>query len=160
VTKKDFIELMHKVQNPLKGMIKMIPEEKVDWRPAPGFMSVGQVLKHVSENWVFLKMMITGQFPKGDIEEEMKLENLKSSTPNEAFEACEMDFNSCVAFIEKEISEEDFFNKVIEAPWGFKGAIWQAVTMLRDHQTNHKMQLHLYMKMLGLPVHTGTLYGM
>jgi hypothetical protein len=29
-----------------------------------------------------------------------------------------------------------------------------------EHQVSHKMQLHLYMKQLGLAVNTGTLYGM
>jgi hypothetical protein len=29
----------------------------------------------------------------------------------------------------------------------------------REHFTNHKMQLFTYLKLLGLPVNTGTLYS-
>lgn len=160
--KKDFIELMQHAQAPLKGMIEMIPNDKMDWAPAPGFMNIGQVLKHLSENWCFLKMMVTGNFPsqsEAEMAEAMKLENMPTCTKAEAIAAMEKDIDDTIKFFQ-EISEEDFFSKVISAPWGFKGEIWKAVLMIKEHSTNHKMQLHLYLKLLGLPVHTGTLYGM
>ena len=31
--------------------------------------------------------------------------------------------------------------------------------LFREHFTNHKMQLFTYLKLLGLPVNTETLYG-
>jgi hypothetical protein len=31
--------------------------------------------------------------------------------------------------------------------------------MAKGHQVNHEMQLHLYLKLLKLPVNTQTLYG-
>ncbi len=37
--------------------------------------------------------------------------------------------------------------------------MWKAVLMAKDHQAHHKMQLHPYLKLLGLPVNTQTLYG-
>jgi len=39
----------------------------------------------------------------------------------------------------------------VTAPWGFKGEIWKGVLMAIEHQLNHKMQLHIYLKLLGLP---------
>jgi hypothetical protein len=71
----------------------------------------------------------------------------------------EKDLNDAIDFIENEISDEDFFSKVVSAPWGFKGETWKAVLMANSHLLNHKMQLHLYLKLLGLPVNTQTLYG-
>jgi hypothetical protein len=32
--------------------------------------------------------------------------------------------------------------------------------MAQEHQVSHRMQLHLYLKLLGQPVNTSTLYGM
>jgi len=162
VKKSDFINQMRLTQAPLKGMIEMIPEDKLDWAPGKGFMSIGQVLKHLSGNWCLLEMMVTKQWPFKDpkaMEEDMKLENMPGCSKAEALEAIEKDLNDAVAFIENEISKEDFFSKVVSAPWGFEGEIWKAVLIANSHLLNHKMQLHLYLKLLGQPVHTGTLYG-
>jgi uncharacterized damage-inducible protein DinB len=162
VNKSDFIELMRRTQAPLKGMIEMVPEDKLDWAPGKGFMTIAQVLKHLSENWCLIEMMVTNKWPFKDpkeMEEGMKLENMPRCSKAEALQAIEKDLHDGIAYIEKEISEEVFFSKVVAAPWGFKGEIWKAVLMAQSHVLNHKMQLHLYLKLLGLPVHTGTLYG-
>ena len=163
MNKQDFIEMMQRTQAPLKNMVEMVPDDELDWAPGETFMTVGQVLKHLSENWCIIKMMVTNEWPVSSMEEmaeAMKLENMPSCTKAEALGAMEQDLSGAVEYIEKEISEEDFFNKEVSAPWGFKGQIWKAVLMSKDHQLNHKMQLHIYLKQLGLPVNTGTLYGM
>ena len=161
--KAEFIELIRAAQAPLKAMVEMIPDDKVDWAPEKGFMTVGQVIKHLSENWCILRMMVTGEWPfsdPGEMADAMKLENMPTCSKGEALEAMARDLNEGVAYIENDISEEDFFGKKVSAPWGFTGEIWKAVLMARDHQITHKMQLHLYLKLLGKPVDTATLYGM
>jgi uncharacterized damage-inducible protein DinB len=160
--KSDFIEMMRRTQAPLKGMIEMVPEDKLDWAPDKNFMSTAQVLKHLSENWCVIKMMVTNQWPFNDfkeMQESLKLENMSGCSKAEALQAIETDLNETIDFIEKDISEEDFFSKMVSAPWGFEGEIWKAVLMVNNHQVNHKMQLHLYLKLLGKPVNTQTLYG-
>lgn len=163
MNKQEFINIMHMTQAPLVNMVKMVPEDKLEWRPAENMMSMGQLLKHLSENWCIIRMMVTNDWPGMDLdkmEEMMKLENLPSCGKTEALEAMTKDLNDAVVFVEKEIGEEDFFTKEISAPWGFKGETWKGVLMARDHLNNHKMQLHVYLKILGLPVNTSTLYGM
>jgi uncharacterized damage-inducible protein DinB len=163
VNKQDFIEMMQKTQAPLMNMVEMIPDDKLDWAPSEGFMTVGQVLKHLTENWCVVKMMVTNEWRFSNMEEmgeALKLENMPTCTKAEALSAMEQDLNSAMDHIKYEISEEDFFNKEISAPWGFKGQIWKAVLLAKEHQVNHKMQLHIYMKQFGLPVNTETLYGM
>lgn len=153
---------MRKTQAPLKAMVEMIPDDKLDWAPVDGFMNMGQVIKHLSENWCIIRMMITNDWPfdEKQMEDMMKLENMPSCSKSEALSAMEKDLNESIAYVENEITDDDFFGKQVTAPWGFSGAIWQAVLMAQEHQANHKMQLHIYLKLLGLPVHTGTLYGM
>lgn len=161
--KQDFFKMMQTTQAPLKGMIEMVPGDKLDWRPADNFMSIGQLLKHLSENWGFVKMMVKNEFPDmtpEKMEESMKLENLPSYTPEEALTSMEKDLADTIAFLENEVTDDDFLNKVIVAPWGFKGETWKAVLMAKEHLVNHKMQLHCYLKLLGLPVNTATLYAM
>jgi len=161
--KQDFIDIIHKTQAPMFGMVEMIPDAKLDWAPGKGFMTVGQLVKHVCENWCIVKMMVTQEWPwsdPGEMAEMMKLENMPSCSKTDALAALKADEEGAVAYIENDLSEEDFFNKTVTAPWGFDGGIWQAVLMAKEHMVNHKMQLHLYLKLLGLPVNTSTLYGM
>jgi uncharacterized damage-inducible protein DinB len=163
VNKQDFIEMMQKTQAPLMNMVEMVPDDKLDWAPSEGFMTVGQVLKHLTENWCVVKMMVTNEWFFSNMEEmaeAMKLENMPTCTKAEALSAMEQDLNNAMDHIKYEISEEDFLNKEVSAPWGFRGQIWKAVLIAKDHQVNHKMQLHIYMKQLGLPVNSETLYGM
>jgi len=161
--KSDFIDIINKTQAPLQAMVEMVPDDKLDWAPAEGFMSIGQVLKHLSENWCIVKMMVTNEWPfknEEDMGEAMKLENMVSCSKSEALATMADDLKGAINYIENDLSDDDFFNKTVTAPWGFKGEICRAVLMANDHQLNHKMQLHIYLKQIGLPVHTGTLYGM
>ena len=107
-------------------------------------------------------MFVTGEWPSSGEEETaeaMKLENLPSCTKEEALSGLEKDLQEGINYIQDAISEEDFFNKVVTAPWGYEGRICDAVVLTRDHFLNHKMQMFLYLKLLGLPVNTTTLYG-
>lgn len=159
--KGDFIEIMRLAQAPLKRMVEMVPEDKINWAPASNFMTIGQVLRHLAENWESLKFMVSGKWPFKDmaeLEASLRLENMPSCGKREALKMMEKDLNEAISFIEKSISDEDFFHKIVSAPWGFTGEIWKAVLMLKDHLLNHKMQLHIYLKLLGLPVNTQTLY--
>lgn len=162
MNKADFVALMQRTQAPLKKMVEMVPDDKLDWAPEKNCMTVAQVLKHLSENWCIVKMMVTGEWPftPEELAGAMKLENLPTCTKAEAIAALDKDLNDAVAYVGDEVSEEEFFNKKVSAPWGFEGEIWKAVLMAKEHQVSHRMQLHLYLKLLGQPVSTETLYAM
>ncbi len=163
MNKRDFIEQIRSTQNPLMKMVEMVPDNQLGWAPAEGFMTMGQLLKHLGQNWCIVRMMVTDSWPTSSPEEmaeAMKLENMPACSKAEALEAMQKDLSEAAAYIESEISEGDFFSKIVSAPWGFRGEIWQAVLMAKDHQAHHKMQLHIYLKMLKVPVNTQTLYGM
>jgi hypothetical protein len=162
MTKRDFLEIMQHTSAPLVKMLEMVPEAKLSWAPGPGFMSLGQLIQHIGQNWCLVKMMVTSEWPPVSPEQEtemMKLENLPSCSKQEAIAAATKDITEALAYIEREISDEAFFNQVVSTPWGFKGEIWKGVLMAQEHFLNHKMQLHLYLKMCEAPVNTVTLYG-
>lgn len=162
VKKQDFVDVMRQTHAPLEKMLEMVPDTKLSWAPAAGFMTFGQLIKHVSENWCMVEMMVKNQFPPMSMEqmvEAMKVENIPSGSKHEAIEAAKKDLARAVEYLEREVTEEDFFGKVVNAPWGFSGEIWRALLMAQEHFLNHKMQLHLYLKLCGAAVNTGTLYG-
>jgi hypothetical protein len=161
MTKNDFYELVMEAYKPAETLIRMAPAEKLDWRPGASFMSLGQLICHltapISDG---IRCLVTNQWPFTPelMEEGMKLENLPSCNVEKALERLEKD-KAGLREVLNSISEEDFAQMPVSAPWGWKGKLEIMAILFREHFTNHKMQLFTYLKLLGLPVNTETLYG-
>jgi len=160
VTKNDFYECVMEAYRPAEALIRMVPADKLEWRPGAKFMSLGQLICHLGDGMgAEMRCLFTGQWPytMEQMGEMMKLENYPSCTVAEAWKKLEKDKTVLREFLGS-ISEEDFTNKVVSTPWGMGGKMERMAISFREHFTNHKMQLFTYLKLLGLPVDTGTLY--
>jgi len=106
-----------------------------------------------------LRCLFTGQWPHTleQMMELMKLENITSCSVEEALSRLEKDKTVLREFLDS-LSEEDFTHKVVSAPWGMGGKMERMAIAFLEHFTNHKMQLFTYLKLLGFPVDTATLY--
>lgn len=159
MTKDDFYELVMHAFKPAMTLIKMVPADKLDWRPGPKFMSLGQLLCHMSSGvGESLQALHTGRWPSMDeMSEGMKQENLPSCGVEEALEKLEADKQVLRAVLD-EVSETDFAARVVSVPWGFQGKFELLALSFLEHFTNHKMQLFTYLKLLDRPINTQTLY--
>jgi uncharacterized damage-inducible protein DinB len=159
MTKNEFYELVMGNYGPAEKLIGMVPADKLNWKPGPGFMSVGQVICHLSDGLGGgLEMLVSGKWPSmEEMEVGMKLENLPSCSPQEALNKLEKDKKTLRQVLDG-MSEDDFTNKVVSVPWGWKAKMELMGIHFLEHFTNHKMQLFTYLKLLGLPVNTETLY--
>jgi hypothetical protein len=105
-------------------------------------------------------MLLSGKWPSmEEMGESMKLENLPSCSPQEALDKLEKDKKTLRQVLDG-VSEADFTNKVVSVPWGMTAKFERMAIYFLGHFINHKMQLFTYLKLLGLPVNTETLYGM
>ena len=137
---------------PVENMLKMVPADKLDWKPGENFMNVGELIAHLCEGiGGELKMLVTGDWP-GHSEGPMPKCNAV-----EGLNKLEKD-KTVLRELIAGISEEDFANRQATTPWGASGTIEKMGFDFREHFTNHKMQLFTYLKLLGLPVNTQTLY--
>jgi uncharacterized damage-inducible protein DinB len=161
MTKNEFYEIVMENYGPVETMIGMVPADKLKWQPGPTFMSAGQVICHVSDGLgAGLEWVLGGKWPSmEEMTEDMKLENLPSCSPQEGLDKLEKDKKTLRQILDG-MSEEDFANKVVSVPWGWKGKMELMAIHFLEHFSNHKMQLFTYLKLLGLPVNTQTLYGM
>jgi len=160
MTKNEFYDCVMEAYRPAVTLIKMVPSDKLEWRPQPNFMSLGQLICHLGGGMgAELRHLYTGQWPftPEQMEASMKLENFPLCTIPEALDNLEKDKTTLHEFLVT-ISEEDFTNKEVSTPWGMHGKMERMAISFREHFTNHKMQLFTYLKLLGLPVDTGTLY--
>jgi hypothetical protein len=155
--KEEFCQYALDSYRPAETLIKMVPADKLDWKPGPSFMSLGHLIHHLSSGiGGELRMLVTGNWPKPEEMEQM-MKNEPSCSIQEALERLEKDKEELRAIL-SEISEEDFTNKIVSVPWGWKNKMERMALDFKDHFTNHKMQLFTYLKILGLPVNTNTLY--
>lgn len=161
MTKNEFYECVMDAYRPAKALIRVVPADKLDWRPKPNFMSFGQLVCHMAGGTGGdLRCLFKGEWPTTSPEqmaEMMKLENLPSCGVEEALSKLENDKSVLREFLDG-ISEKDFTDKVVSTPWGMQGKMERMSIAFLEHFVNHKMQLFIYLKLLGLPVDTGTLY--
>ena len=160
MTKSDYCDMVLQSFQPAEKLISMVPADKLGWKPGPTFMSTGQLLCHLSDGvGAGLEMVITGKWPPAEeMEAGMKLENMPSCGIREALGKLEKDKATLRDTLD-DMSEEDFTNRVFAVPWGWKTKFEIMSLAFLAHFNNHKMQLFTYLKLLGLPVNTETLYG-
>jgi hypothetical protein len=161
MTKNDFYELVMEAYKPAETLIRMVPADKLDWRPGPSFMSLGQLISHLTEPLADgVQCLVTNQWPftPEQMVEGMKMENMPSCGVEQAVERLQKD-KAALREVLASLSEEEFTQKIVSAPWGWQGKLEKMAVLFREHFTNHKMQLFTYLKLLGLPVNTETLYG-
>ncbi len=154
--KDDFVQYAMSAYKPAENMIKMVPADKLDWKPGPNFMTAGQLIYHLSGGIAGeLRMCIENSWPKGEMSPTMT--DMPSCNSQEALAKLSQD-QADLKQVLAGISEEDFATKTVSVPWGWKSTIEVMALNFRDHFQHHKMQLFLYLKLLGLPVNTETLY--
>jgi len=160
MNKNEFCEIVLQSIQPAEKLIGMVPADKLDWKPGPTFMSTGQVLCHLSDGvGGGLEALVSGKWPPmEEMEVGMKLENMPSCGVHEALSKLEKDKTILRATLDG-MSEDDFTNRVVSVPWGWKAKTEIMSVAFLGHFNNHKMQLFTYLKLLGLPVNTESLYG-
>jgi len=159
MTKNEFYDVVVETYRPAAKLMSMVPADKLSWKPGPTFMDLGQLIYHLSLGLgASMELLLSGKWPSmQEMEAEMKLENLPSCTVQEALDKLEKDKEVLRAALDG-MSEADFANQIVSVPWGWKGKIERMAISFLEHFTNHKMQLFTYLKLLGLPVNTETLY--
>lgn len=155
--KDEFYQYALDAFRPAESLLKMVPSDKLDWKPGPDFMTMGQLICHLADGiGGELRMAINNSWPKmEEMSEAMK--QMPSCNVQEAAAKLEKD-KSTLKEVLAGVSEQDFATKIIEVPWGWKSPIEKMALDFREHFTNHKMQLFTYLKLLGFPVNTEKLY--
>ena len=157
--KDEFYQYIIDSFRPAETLVKMVPEDKLDWKPAPGFMSMGQLICHLCDGGIgeALRKTISGDWPgPEELEASMKQEMPACST-EEALEKLETDKKVLKETLSG-VTEKDFENKLVTVPWGWEAKMEMMALQFLSHFFHHKMQLFTYLKLLGLPVNTTTLY--
>jgi uncharacterized damage-inducible protein DinB len=158
-----------------EGLFDLVDDSMLDWKPETGenWLTVGKLLMHIG--WACgccMKGFVTGDWstPEDAAQEESEegqegmLTALQMPSIESVAKAKEMlAADKALAFemIEK-AGEEDLANKEVAAPWNPEVTfpLGRHLHHMITHLNQHKGQLFYYLKLMGKPVHTGTLWGM
>jgi uncharacterized damage-inducible protein DinB len=158
VKKDEFFQYALDAYKPAAAMLKMIPADKLDWKPGPTFMSMGQLICHLGDGiGTELSMVMNNSFPKPEEMAEAMKQTPPTCNVQEALAKLEKD-KATLREVLAGVTEDEFAGKIVSVPWGWKFTIEMMALNFREHFTNHKMQLFTYLKLLGFPVNTETLY--
>lgn len=163
MNRKEYLKFTEGIYRATRGLIQLTPDDKLDFKPKEGLMTVAQVLKHLaSALGASLSMAINNtwpEIPEGEMlppAEKMP----KSASAAEALEEIDRDWELLKEEMEK-ITDGEFNQNKVNVPW-----MPQPMTLVEymmqamEHLSNHRMQLYIWLKLSGEELHTGHLYGM
>ena len=157
--KAGFLSFYKGIHRPSAKLISLTPADSLAWRPAEAnMMNLGQLLRHLAACPRHLATAARDAFPPAaEFTRANEEALLNTATPDEAGRSLEANYAEAVKAIEA-LSEDDFQRKQIAVPWGPPTLMHMALLSMAVHQSNHKMQLLLYLMILGFAVNTMTLY--
>jgi len=162
---KALSQYANQVYKATAGLMKLVPQDKLNWRPAAAnnWLTVGQLLAHLTDaTGAGMGGFITGKWPEMPAGEGLPPAEkmLSVASVGEAIEKLEAD-RQLMGTLLAGVSENDFRSRMVTAPWNpTPMPLGMQLLLMVEHQINHKMMLFAYLKLLGVAVHTGHLYGM
>jgi hypothetical protein len=157
---KQFVEYAESIHRPSAKLISLAPAGKLDWKPAPGnYMTLGQLLHHVAGCPGAFVAAVNNAFPPPEAFRKWVEEDLKNTkTPEAAGRELSRGWDEAKVVLSG-VSDGDFQARMVTVPWGPPMPLWRTCLGMAEHWANHKYQLFFYLKLLGLPVNTMTLYA-
>jgi hypothetical protein len=164
MTKSEYLKFTKGVVRATRGLIAKSPDGKLDWRPDASFLKLGAVIRHVAESvGAGLRDLMKGgweiQFEGGD----------GGLPPADAFPSVKS-VSEALAMIDADwklfedtfavVDEKTLNIQVCRIPWmPPETTLAEYLLSSTEHLSNHRMQLFLYLRLLGAKVNTVDLYG-
>lgn len=152
MTKDDFAQYLGQITVSLPYLMSLVPADKLEWAPAPGkFMPLRALIRHLAECPRMISVTAKNQFPDAPTLKKIMAENDNlRATPQEAQAILKQNLDQALADLAT-LSEENYKNIEVASPLGTM-KMWRMLLLGSEHLLSHKMQLFMYLKLLGQPV--------
>ena len=157
-----------------EGLLELVTDTMLGWKPEAGsnWMTMGQLIRHIPDACGFCcRGFVTGNWgepPEKAAEDAPPPDGLMPAEQMAAVETVEqarqmLAADKALAYqMIEEAGEEALATKMMGAPWNptTQRPLGHHLLNMVGHLSSHKAQLFYYLKLLGKPVHTGSLWGM
>jgi len=158
MTREQFIKYSDRLGNLSDVLISLAPANQLDWKPDDGnWFTLGQQVWHLAGSFGIMGWMAEGCPPPSEEQKRARAEGPKSMTPEQARTV----LAEKRAYVREKLaalSDADYASKHVDTGFGISGTIQEALIRAAEHTNNEKMRLFTYLKLLGVPVNTPTLY--
>jgi len=159
MTVQQFYDYAVVTLSPTEPLFRLVPPERKDWKPADGSFTAGQLMLHMAEALHFNA--------KGIRENEWELPSMRhifvanrkinSATVDEAllrYNETSAEFLNVFAAM----SNDEFQTGEVDSVQLGRAQKWRIALFALDHHLNHKAELFMYLKLMGVNVTTKELY--
>ena len=149
---EDFVSYFKGIRKRTARLVPLVPPGQLEWRPAPGAMSFGDLLRHLAgtERWMWAENVAgrPARFPGHDA----------SLAPG--YEA------TCAYFERLHVEALAIFERLTPAqyeqpvmtPAGAMLPAWKWLRAMIEHEAHHRGQLYLMLRMIDVP--TPPIFGL
>ena len=160
MTKVQYLLWFDEVLQPTEPTFQRIPRDKLGFKLTESSFSIGQLVGHIPASLSFMaKVVRRDALPYKSIKEIMVgNRHQPSATIEEGVErlsAATSEFKDAV----NGLTEDEFQNDLLDTPQRGRVAYWRYCAFVLEHHIHHLMELHIYLKVLGVSVNTKTLYA-
>lgn len=159
MTIQNYLSYCDDIIPPTEQLFLLIPADKIEWKPTENSFTLGQQIAHISG-----ALSVYGRgIAKGDWGFKSMRERfvLNRRTPSVSIEKAVADLKQGYAEFRSllgNLSEEEFNDGEIDSPQLGRAPRWRLAMLAIEHHINHKAELFMSLKQLGVSVNTGNLY--
>lgn len=160
VTIQHYLAWFDDAMQATKNLYALVPSEKLEWKPTERSFSLGQLIEHIPRSlWFNGKVIASENVPLKSLREILvanrRQQSAKVDEASLHLAECSEGFRRTI----RNLGEERFQHADVSTPqWGIL-PIWRFAIFVLEHHLNHKMELHMYLRLLGVNVDTLTLYS-
>jgi uncharacterized damage-inducible protein DinB len=160
MNRRDYLEYLSRLERLTRVLFEIVPPDRVDWAPAEGMMPIRLLLWHIAQSiGGGIHAVCTGQWQVGSKGPPPPPEHEGRAFLQEALAELDRQFALASADVAA-LADAVYENGTATAPPPLSTTqpvrrwLWSIV----EHHLNHRMQLFVYLRILGIPVDTALLY--
>lgn len=145
---------------PTEPLFRLVPPDQKDWKPTENSFTAGQMMHHMGQALRFNA--------NGIQKNEWALPSLRHvfvsnrKTPSASVEECVNAYREHSKYfldIFSTMSNEEFQTGMLDTLQLGKAQKWRMSLFALEHHLNHKAELFMYLKLMGIKVTSRDLYG-
>jgi len=159
MTLQNYLQYFDEMLTPSVPLFRMVPPDKIDWKPTERSFTTGQLMAHIAGALgVYGRGIARGEWGYASMREiflrNRRTPSLKVEEAVAVLEKNHVEFNQLL----RTLTEEEFDSGEIDTPQLGRVPRWRIAMLALEHHINHRAELFMYLKILGVEVNTGHLY--
>lgn len=142
---ESFLKYFESIRERTLRVVRLIPEEKLEWRHMPGVFSAGDLARHIAatERYTFAETVLGRPSRYAGCGPEL-------AAGKEAIEAFMQRMHAETVDLLRGLTVEDLERKGL-SPDGIPVTAWKLLRAMVEHEIHHRGEIYVYLALLGVP---------